>query len=187
LRGLSIAINGRRVAPASEIRDARVPGELEIVARAPGRPVFRRTRTAAAGETVVIELTFAEEGARPLPREAARERRPSRVRLAIGLGAVGVAGVATGVGLGFYANSQYDNVLADTARCPNKDKDSCDPLGRDRLQNAGRLADLGTGIGIAGGVLAAAAVIVFVTAPHDLVAAPMVGDRAAGLSLARRF
>jgi hypothetical protein len=92
------------------------------------------------------------------------------------------------VGLGFYANSRYDRVLADPARCPDRDDPaSCDTLGRQRLHDAGHLADIGTGIGIAGGVLAAVSVIVFMTAPRDLVAAPIVGDRTAGLSLARRF
>jgi tetratricopeptide (TPR) repeat protein len=197
LAGLWIAINGRRVAPASEIRDAIMPGELEIVAKAPGRPAFRRTRTAAAGEKVVVELAFGDAaepappappatGDAPAPR-AGRERRRGRVRLAIGLGAVGVAGIATGVGLGFYASGRYDSVLADAARCPDGELAGCDTLGKERLRDALRFADAGTGIGIAGGVLAAAAVIVYVTAPLDLVAAPMVGDRTAGLSLARRF
>jgi tetratricopeptide (TPR) repeat protein len=185
LRGLSIAINGRRVAPASEIRDALVPGELEIVAKVPGRPVFRRTRTAAAGETVVVELAFADEAGPPPPPRAERERRRSRVRLAIGVGALGVAGIATGVGLGFYANGRYDRALE--AHCQNRDPTDCDSLGRNQLHDAGHLADVGTGIGIAGGVLAAAALIVYVTAPRDLIAAPIAGDRAAGLSLARRF
>lgn len=194
LAGLSIAINGRRVKPASEVRDAAEPGELEIVAKAPGRPAFRRTRTAAAGETVVVELAFGDAAAPadppadpPTDRPAGRERRRSRVRLAIGLGAVGVAGLATGVGLGFYASGRYDGVLADAARCPDGEPTGCDDLGRQRLRDALRFADAGTGIAIAGGVLAAAAVVVYFTAPLDLVAAPMVGDRAAGLSLARRF
>jgi tetratricopeptide (TPR) repeat protein len=188
LRGLSIAINGRRVEPASEIRDAFLPGELEIVAKAPGRPPFRRTRSAAAGETVVIELAFADAAARAPAARAGRERRPSRVRLAIGIGALGVAGIATGVGFGFYANSRYDRVLGDPARCPDsKDASTCDDLGRDQLRDAIHVGKIGTGVGIAGGVLAAAAVIVYVTAPRDLVAAPMVGDRTAGLSLSRRF
>lgn len=189
LDGLAIAINGRRVEPASEIRDALAPGELEIVATAPGRPSFRRTRAAAAGETVVVELAFGDEAARPPPppSRAGRERRRGRVRLAIGLGALGVAGIATGVGLGFYASGRYDRVLEDGARCPGGDPASCDDPGRRQLRDALRFADVGTGVGIAGGVLAAASVIVYVTAPLDLVAAPMVGDRAAGLSLARRF
>ncbi len=189
LPGLSIAINGRRVEPASEIRDALAPGELEITAKAPGRPAFRRTRTAAAGETVVIELAFGEPDRPAVPRrdEGERRRRRSRVGLAIGLGVLGVAGIATGVGLGVLADRRYDRVAGDPARCMAGDPPMCDDLGRRQLDDALRRADLGTGIGIAGGVLAAASVIVYVTAPLDLVAAPVVSGRAAGLSLARRF
>jgi tetratricopeptide (TPR) repeat protein len=184
LDGLTIEINGRRVEPASEIRDAFAPGELEIVAEAPGRPAFRRTRTAAAGETVVVELQL---GKAPPPPVERRERRRGRVRLAIALGVVGVAGIATGVGLGAFASGRYDDVLRDTARCPTGESASCDGEGRAQLEKALRLADLGTGVGIAGGVLAVTSVIVFLTAPRDLVVAPVVGGGAAGLSLARRF
>jgi hypothetical protein len=186
LRGLSIAINGRRVAPASEIRDALAPGEIEIVAKAPGRQAFRRTRTAAAGETIVIELAFEEATAAPPPPPPAdkRERRRSRVRLAVGTGVLGVAAVATGVGLGFYANGRYDRALAG---CPEGDLTMCDDAQRTELSDALRIADLGTGTGIAGGVLVALSVILYVTAPFDLVAAPMAGNGTAGLTLARRF
>lgn len=187
LPGLAISINGRRVEAASEIRDALAPGALEVVAKAPGRPVFRRTRTAAAGETVVVELLFDEPEAPPLPRGGERERRRGRVRLAIGLGVLGVAGIATGVGLGVSSARRYDRVANDPARCMGGDPPLCDDLGQDQLADALRLADIGTGVGIAGGVLAVASVIVYVTAPLDLVAAPVVSRRAAGLSLMRRF
>jgi hypothetical protein len=186
LAGLSIAINGRRVEPASEIRDAFVPGEIEVVAKASGRPTFRRTRTAAAGETVVIELAFGdreEQPARPA-REGRVVRRRSRVGIAIGLGVLGVAGIATGVGLGFQADSQYDAALDD---CPGRDPKACVGAPRQKLEDALARADLGTVVGIAGGVLAAVGVIVYVTAPRDVVAAPIVGDRTAGLSLSGRF
>jgi hypothetical protein len=183
LAGLSIAINGRRVEPASEIRDAFVPGEIEVVAKASGRATFRRTRTAAAGETVVIELAFGDREEQPA-REGRVVRRRSRVGIAVGLGVLGVAGIATGVGLGFQANSQYDAALKDYCMGNRND---CDPVGDDKLRDAGKRADLGTVVGIAGGVLAAVGVIVYVTAPLDVVAAPIVGDRTAGLSLSGRF
>jgi tetratricopeptide (TPR) repeat protein len=192
LSGLAITINGRRVEPASEIRDALAPGKLEVVATAPDRPPFRRSRTAAAGETVVIELAFGDAAAPasapalPPPREV-RIRRRSRVYLALGAGVLGVAGLATGVGLGVYADGRYDRVLADPARCPTGASPSCDGLGQDQLRDALRFADLGTVTGIAGGALAVAGVILYLTAPRDLVATPVVGDRTAGLALFRRF
>lgn len=191
LPGLAIAINGRRVAPAAEVRDAVPPGELEITAKAAGRPAFRRQRDAAAGETIVVELAFAggatdANGPAPPPR-GERERRRSRVRLALGLGLAGVAGIATGVGLGVLADRRYDEVAADPARCTPGDPPSCDEVGQRKLEDALRLADLGTGVGIAGGVLAVAAIVVYVTAPLDLVAAPIAGGGVTGLSIARRF
>jgi tetratricopeptide (TPR) repeat protein len=191
LDGLTITINGRAVAPASEIRDAVEPGEIEIAAKAPGRPRFRRTRTAAAGETVVVELAFEtaqERPAPPLPPPGGRgERGRGRRRLAIGLGVLGVAGVATGVGLGFYADSRYERVARDIDLCTNGDPPRCNEEGTRRISDAQRIATFGTGAVIGGGALAALGVILYATAPRGVTAAPVVGSGAVGVRIARSF
>jgi hypothetical protein len=198
LRGLVVAINGRRVAPASEIRDAVLPGALEITAKAPGKQRFKRTRTAAAGDTVVVELALEEARAEAPPGGAGAGgagagggsdggRKRGRVALAIGIGALGVAGLATGVGLGFYANGQYDRITKDEVLCPQREPLQCEDDGQRQINDAQQLARIGTGTAIGGGVLAVAGLVLYLTAPRGVTAAPVVGGGALGIVVGRAF
>jgi hypothetical protein len=189
LRGLAIAINGRGVEPASEIRDAVAPGEIEITAKARGRQRFLRTRTAAAGETVVVELALEEarEEVPAPPGGGGGGRRRGRIALAIGVGVLGVAGLATGVGLGFSADARYDRVAGDTALCPQREPLQCNEAGQRQVDDAQQLARIGTGVAIGGGALAIVSVILYVTAPRRVVATPVVSGGAIGILVGRAF
>jgi hypothetical protein len=99
--------------------------------------------------------------ARPGPRLR------SRVNLAIGVGATGVAGLLVSGALGLVALSK-DN--------------SGDYEARDRY------ADIATGFGIGGGVLVAAGIIVYLTAPRTPVTvAPTASASTVGISVLGRF
>lgn len=194
LRGLVVAINGRRVEPASEIRDAVLPGEIEITAKAPGKQRFQRTRTAAAGDTVVVELAL-EEARKEAQKEApppgggngGSGRKRGRVALAIGVGALGVAGLATGVGLGFYASGEYDRITKDEVLCPQREPLQCEDEGQRQVNDTQRLARIGTGAAIGGGALVVAGLVLYLTAPRNVTAAPVVSGDTLGIVIGRAF
>jgi len=179
--GLAITVNGERVAAAKTIRTVVDPGNVEVVASARGAATFRRTRTGSAGETVVVEVRL---GATGTGDGVVTERRRSRVYAAWGLGAgAAAAGIA---GLSFALVGRSDFNAAVTEDC-NGDVDACSPDGVRRVNAARRLGNIGTGFGIAAGALAATAVIVYMTAPRDVVIAPAAAPGAIGVVFAKRF
>ena len=180
LDGLAIQINDRRVVPAAEIRDVVDPGSISIIARAPGKAPFVRARTVAAGETAVIEVDLSDEvdlGA----------RRRTRIRIALGLGAVGAASLAGALGVSLYGRSKYNDAVTDRAHCDPGDPPRCDAIGSARIDAAQRYTTIGTGLAIGGGVLALASAIVYVTAPSAVTVTPVSTTALTGVSLAVRF
>ena len=172
--GLAISVNGERVAAAGSIRIVVDPGDIAVEATATGVEPFHRTRAGAtAGETVVVEIRFARA-----PRTT--ERRRSRVHLAWGLGAGAAAAGIAGLSFALVGKGRYDRAVRDDC---GGDVDNCSPAGATKVNAARRLADAGTGFGIATGLLAAGAVVVYITAPRDLVIIPTAG----GVALLRRF
>jgi len=186
--GLAVRIGDREVTPAAEIRDLEVreiiePRDVEVVATAPGRPTFRTVLHAVAGATVSADIpAFTADEAPPTTR-----RRRSRVYLAAGLGAAGVTGLGVSLALALSAKRIYDDAFPD--HCMRTDGGViCDDPGTATTDRAGRRADLATGFAIGGGVLAAVAAAVFLTAPsEDVRVAPITSAHALGLGLVGRF
>ena len=187
--GLSIRIGDREAAPAAEIRDLIDPGDVVLVATAPGRPAFKTTVHAVAGATVLLVTDGGIPAFGP-PAEApavATRRRRSRVYLAGGLGAAGALGLGTSLGLAISARRTYDSAFdhdcTHTARGV-----VCTGDGVATVDRAGRRADLATGFVIGGAVLAGAAAAVFFTAPTETVRlAPLATRDTLGLRIAGRF
>ncbi len=63
----------------------------------------------------------------------------------------------------------------------------CNGTGFQKINSARTLADVGTGVAIAGIVAGAAGAVVFLTAPRDVVVAPATTGRDASVSLTVRF
>jgi hypothetical protein len=163
LAKLSVTIGRRVIEPKAKIRELADPGEIEIRAVAPGRAPFVTTLQADAGATRNVRITLA-----PIASEATTDtdRRRSRVALAIGLGAVGAAGLVTGT------------VLFLDARTLQADGQT------DRAQHK---ADLATGFGIGGVIFVAAGAVVFAMAPRDVTVVPVATQTTVGVSLSRSF
>jgi len=178
--GLAITVNGERVAPAKTIRTVVDPGNVEVVASARGAATFRRTRSGSAGETVVVEIRLAATDTNTI----ATERRRSRVYTAWGLGAGAVAAGIAGLSFALVGRSDFNAAV--TEDCGGN-VDACSPDGARRVNAARRLGNIGTGFGIAAGALAATAVIVYLTAPRDVVIAPTASPGAIGVAVAKRF
>jgi hypothetical protein len=82
----------------------------------------------------------------------------------VGLG-VGVAGLGTGVALGFVAKNQYDGA---GAHCQGS---VCDASGKQTTDAARSLGDAATAVFVVGGVVAAAGVVLWLTAPASAAGA----------------
>ncbi len=186
--GLSIRIGDREVAPAAEIRDLIEPGDVALVATAPGRPAWKTIVHAVAGATVTAELpAFAALAALREQPAATTRRRRSRVYLAGSLGVAGTLGLGGSLGFAISAKRTYDGAFdrdcAHTARGV-----VCMGNGAATIDRAGQRADLATGLAIGGAVLAGAAAAVFFTAPAEAVRiAPIATGRELGLGIAGRF
>lgn len=183
--GLQLAIAGRDVPPAAEVHDVAAPGPITVEAKAPGRAPYRDTRTAGAGGSLAFDVAL-PAAAPPPPRVIRARVRTSRWRyLAYALGGVGAAALATGVGLGFKADRDYD--AAFDHGCIAGTRPTCDDAGFRRQTDALRLADTGTYVGVGGGVLLVAGVVVFVVAPSHVVVAPTADATTVGLVARGRF
>src|SRR5512140_3423999 len=186
IEGLEVRIGGREVALAYEIHDLIEPGDVELVATAPGRPAFRTTLHATAGATVVDEIP--EFAALPEePVETITQRRRSRVYLAGGLGAAGAIGLGVSLGFSISAKRTYDGAFDhDCTHTPAGNV--CTDHGAATIDRAGKRADLATGFAIGGVLLAGAAAAVFFTAPsEEIQLAPVATSHELGLAIAGRF
>jgi len=183
--GLSIRIGDRKVAPTAEIRDLAEPGDVALVATAPGRPAWKTTVHAVAGATVTAEIpAFA---ALPEQPGATTQRRRSRVYLAGGLGVAGALGLGASLGFAISARRTYDGAFDhDCTHTPRGVV--CTDNGAATIDRAGRRADIATGLAIAGALFAGVAAAVFFTAPTQTVRlAPIATGHELGVGIAGRF
>ncbi len=193
--GLALTLNGARLEPAAEIREVVDPGELEIVATLPGRPRFVHKHRGAAGDTIDVAVMFRGELPEPPPPPLRPDRRRPRIRIAIGVGAAAVASLGTGLALALVGNSRYDASAKVHCDLQNPAR-SCDEIGVAELAKAQRLANIGSGFAIVGGVLAVTSLVLVITAPGagsrsisrgTMKLTPIATSRTAGLSLSARF
>jgi tetratricopeptide (TPR) repeat protein len=186
-RGLAVRIGEHAVTPAPQIRDLVEPRDVEIVATVPGRPAFRTTLRATAGATVTVDVPALAAPAEP-PAPGEPRRRRSFVYLAGGLGAAGALGLGASLIVGLGARSDYRAALGRECLPVNTLDEAGFRMCRARVDHAGTRADHATELAVAGGVLAAAAAAVYLTAPREaLQLTPVATGRELGLGVAGRF
>jgi tetratricopeptide (TPR) repeat protein len=186
LEGMVIRINGRRVQPAREIRELVDPGDITVIADAPGGNHLERHASVASGATALIDL--GETAAPPETPPGATVIAPvapsrARVHVAMGLGAGAIATAAGALAFGFTARSRYDAAIGDAAHCDPGDPPHCDSIGTQRIDHAQHLAAIGTGLAITSGALAITALVLYVTAPSGVAIAPSAN----GVAILGRF
>jgi hypothetical protein len=110
----------------------------------------------------------------------------SRKKLAIGVAAAGIVGLGAGVGLGFSAKGQYDDVACTQNGSPPT---GCTPDEESRIDKARSRGNLGTIIGGVGVAALAAGVVLYLTAPEQsgVAVTPVVGDHDVGVAFSGRF
>ena len=185
LDGLAVRIDGRAVPAAVEIVEMLDPGRITITASANHRKQFSQAVRAEHGTRTVIEIpALAAEDRVPIVEI---KRRPSRVRLAIGLGASGLALVAASVGVGLAARAQNDRAESTCTRDATGQL-QCGAEALADIASAGRTADLATYIGIAGAAFVVTSIVVYVTAPRARIAiTPTASADAIGVTISGRF
>jgi hypothetical protein len=184
--GLSITIAGRAVKASATITERVDPGQIGVHVATPAHTLFDSTKSAAAGATVIFDVptpavAFPDPAHHDDETPHARRRR-SRVYLAYGIGGAGALAFGASIYMGFKARSD-----SQAAKCSFTSDGYCVPNGRQQANDAVALADLGTIVGTVGIVAVAAGVVLYVTAPKDLVVAPMASNQTAGVAISGRF
>jgi hypothetical protein len=185
--GISVTIAGRAVKPNGVITERVDPGEIAVHVATPSKVLFDATKSAAAGATVIFDVPAATVEERR-EDEPVTDRRHKRLLVSYTIGGIGVAGLVTGIVLGIVADRNYN---ADTA-APACSKDStghltCTHDATTKAVSDGNLADVGTYVSVIGIAAIAAGVVVYLTAPKDLVVTPMATNQTAGLAISGRF
>ncbi|MEO6775421.1 MAG: hypothetical protein ABI467_20840 [Kofleriaceae bacterium] len=186
--GLSITIAGRAVKAGRTISERVDPGSIAVHVATPARTWFDGSKDAAAGATVIFDVPAAPAIAEH-PVEAPRAtRRHDRVVWSYAVGGAGVVALISGVAVGFKAKGDYDDAIDPKYGCFSIGSQlSCPAAQRQKVLDAGSLADLGTVIGVVGLAALATGIVLYATAPTDLAVTPMATNQAAGLAISGRF
>ena len=174
--GLELRLDGKPLGLAVLDTDLPVdPGEHRLHLSAPGKtPADVDVKIAATPDTARVELpALVDVPVTPppvldQPPPAPGQRSSWRMPTTIALGAGALVGLGVGAGFALKANGSWSD--AKTAGCPN----ACTDAGYSSWDSARSSATIGTVGFVAFGVLAAAAVVVFVTGPRE-------ADKAASL------
>jgi hypothetical protein len=173
-------------------------GTIPIEASAPGKRTFTGQIAVMNGQSARFEVPALESTSvaapvsAPVTMPAGRESTtvhgdPPSWQKPTGLVLMGVGAVALGVGaiFGLAARSKYDGAF-ESGSCDRGSK-ACDEVGQNAIEDANSKATLSTIMFVAGGGLAVAGLVVFLTAPsarsHALRIAPTTYAGGGGLML----
>lgn len=169
------------------------PGEHQVTLKRGAKALQKKSVTLRRSEQAVIELDAPAAAMDDSPRntsEAPVPRRSKKRTIAsFAMIGVGVALAGGGTWMGLAAKSDYDAQFP--GECDRATLE-CTPAGKAATDDARKRANLGVGLAGAGGALAIAGVVLFVTAPKilpnaDVALTPVVGRDGAGVALSGTF
>jgi hypothetical protein len=175
------------------------PGEHLIEASAPGKqPWSKKLSIGAEHDTQNVEVpALVAEPAAPAMAPVAdssgngASTGPPLRTLGLAVGGAGVVGLGLGIGFGLHAQA-LNRQSNEDGHCNAQNQ--CDAVGGQKRDDAKSAATIATVGFVAGGVLAAAGVTLFVLGAHRrqssatvVEATPVVGQRDVGLLLRGRF
>lgn len=212
--GLAVTVAGQPVDLSIDVPAPIDPGSYPVEATAPGRVTWKGKLTATEGETaeVAVPALAAMGPAKPdgrdrgargehqdvhkqgeRPAGPAVAGRPGRGRRIFGLTLVGLGagGLATGAVFGVIASSRNE----DARQICGGDIDACEPgqtgPAQAKIDDARAAAKISTIAFAAGGAVAAAGLILYITAPKGerraVSLAPLVDGTSAGLAISGRY
>lgn len=205
--GLVVTRDGTQIEPgALGIALYVDAGTHEITASAPGFEPFAQTVTIVDGkaESIVLPSLAAKpvpavvtDSSKPAPEHDVKPAEPTappsrtRMYVALGAGAAGVAAVGIGLVFGAKANSTYKDAEAlcgANLACSPADY----PRDKQLVHDARSSATTSTVLVIAGGAAIAAGAVVYLTAPRSPERAtaqivPVVNDHGGGLAITGGF
>jgi hypothetical protein len=177
--GVTLRVDGKPTPHALEGGTVPMdPGKHELTfVPASGAPVTQEVviREGEKARRITVEVAAAAPKA---PVEAAD---PGRTRRIVGLtaGGVGLAGIVVGTALGFIAKSTYDSALSQDC---GGNLSRCSATGVSQVNSAHGQATGATVGFVAGGVLLAGGVTLWLTARQSVVVAPTAGGATVGLA-----
>ncbi len=166
LSGLTVTIDGIPVPPSGWTNAPIDKGSRPLVVTADGKRPFEATlEVPDDGARVTLDIPMLADA--PADAEPTQQPQPAPVVVddfelstmsiaGIVVGAAGLAGIGVGVGLGFAAKSKHDE------SAPFCNGDLCQQEGVDIRDDALTLGNIGTGVFIAGAVVAAGGIGLFV-------------------------
>lgn len=190
--GLIVEIDRQSVPPLRELTERFDPGEIVVTARVPGTAPFTASAWVVAGATVIIEVpafrATLTPGETPPSGGVVTGRSRSRMKLVFGLGIGGASALSLSALFGLAAKGQYDRVTESSACVRTDGTLVCTEEAAREIEIAGTRADVSTGFAVVGGVVVAAALVLYVTAPREtLIVAPTASASTAGVTLSGRF
>jgi hypothetical protein len=166
--GLEVRAGGTLVEEAVfGTRLARDPGGINVEATAPGYLPFRSEVRIEEAKTASVTVTLTRDP-NPTPAPTAApvstksDERSWQMPLGVATLGIGAACMIAGAALAVVAKNTWDGAFE--AGCDEATL-SCNQAGFDETEKARTLADASTGLVIAGAVLAAAGVTLWITAP----------------------
>lgn len=172
------------------------PGLHRIAATAPGRKEWSTSLNVSAHETKVTVPVLEAEVASPpavaetrepvAPRPVASDPGKTQRTVAIVAGAVGVVGLGLGTIFGIRAADKNSESKSGN-HCGFPGKNDCDDTGVDLRDEAKSAATISTVSFVAGGVLAAGGVVLWLTAPKNATRSVGLVPGPGGVSLHGRF
>src|SRR5450755_1577873 len=184
--GISVTISGRAVKANGVITERVDPGGIAVHVATPSKVLFDATKSAAAGATVIFDVPAASVEAHHEDEAVPEGRRHKRLLVSYTIGGVGLATLAAGIVIGVVADRRYN---ADTVGCTKDATGGLSCAGPAQLKaiDDGNLSDVGTIVSVIGIAVIATGVVVYLTAPKDLVVTPMASNQTAGLAISGRF
>jgi hypothetical protein len=191
--GLTVRAGSEVVEPALfGTPTARDPGPLEVRAEAPGHVPFAAKIVITAQQTAEVTVKLVKQAAKPhdettAPPPPDNDPRPWQRPVGIAAVALGGAALVAGAVLAGVAKSTWDDAFE--SGC-NQATRSCNQEGFDKTEEARTMADASTGLFIAGAVVAAGGIALWITAPGEIAEialVPRVGPGGGGLGIAGSF
>jgi hypothetical protein len=180
-----VAIDGHERTESDPRRAIELdPGEQTVQIAAEGYASVTKTLTVREGVKGRDEIILLSESspASGLATSAAGDAASTQQLVAFGVGGAGIVSLIIGTYFGLAAKSTYDDASS-PANCP-RGPTSCNSSGIDGGKTADEQATISTVTFIAGGLLVAGGVALYVTASEKrtVSVAPSIGRTASGLS-----